>query len=112
MSVNRPTRFWYSSGSIWLMGARRLRRPRLFHEALGELRAGKGVLAITVRTHVVGELLRDRRAADHDLHIVPEARIDEGLDNAPHIGHRRRQERRHAEQGRAVLLDRLDEGVV
>ena len=84
-------------------------RPPLLDQLLGALDRGRGVGRVAVGADRVGVLLGDRRAADHDDHLVPQAgllqRVDVGLEHR----HGRGQERGEADDVGLVLLDRRDE---
>ena len=62
------------------------------------------------RLAVFAEFVVQRCTADeHDV-VVANTLLDHRVDNDLHVRHRRRQERRHAEDVRAMLLERLDVG--
>ena len=64
-------------------------------EPLGKIDALHGVLAVAVCAEVVGELLGQRSAADHDPDHVAQSILLEGVDRPAHVGHCRREQRGH-----------------
>ena len=78
------------------------------HQRLGRLHRDGGVAAIGVGADRLGEGFVQRRAADqHDI-IVAHAFFLKFVDHHFHIGHGGGQQRRHAENLRLVLVDRLE----
>ena len=53
---------------------------RFCHQLFGQGHTGKGVFAVAIGAHVVGEFLRDGSTAAHDLHVVAQIGVDEGFD--------------------------------
>src|SRR3954452_5259440 len=67
------------------------------------------VAAIGIGSARRSELLVERRATDQDDVVIADPAVTECLDDDLHVRHGRRQERRHPEDVRLVLLERGDE---
>ena len=74
---------------------------------LGGLDRDRGVAAVGVGTHRVGEGLVQRRAADQDDIVVADALLLHRVDHDLHVGHGRGEQGRHAQDVGLVLLQRL-----
>ena len=83
-------------------GGRRGGRVRLrAGESQEQIDGRRRVLAVAVGADFVGEHLADRRAADRHLD-VPAAGGFEAVDDGLHVGHRRREQRAHADDRRVA----------
>src|SRR5882762_10503482 len=95
------SRCWYSSGLIF----------RMKSYALVFATTPSNFFAIAVGAHVVGEFLSHRSTANHDLDLIAQIGVNEGLDGLSHVRHRRREQSRHSEQQRVVFFNGLDKAV-
>src|SRR5450759_1561403 len=68
----------------------------------------RGVGRVAVRTNVLGVFLGHRRAANRDVHLVPESRLGEGLDVDLEHRHRGREEGGETHDIGLVVRDGLD----
>src|SRR5687768_13453785 len=66
------------------------------------------VAAVRIGADRLRELLVERRAADEHYVLVAQALLLERVDYDLHVGHRRREERRHPEDIGLVFLERLE----
>ena len=112
----RARRQWSEPSRGHLLEASGLRRrppPRGWpvvapgHEGLGGLDRDRGVAAVGIGADRLGERLVQRRAADqHDV-VVADALLLQRVDHDLHVRHGRGQQRRHAQDVRLVLLERI-----
>src|SRR4051812_32051997 len=81
----------------------------LVDEPARGLRGHSGITTVGIGPDRRPELLVERRATDeHDV-VIADAAVAQCLDHDLHVWHGRRQERRHPEDVRLVLLERGDE---
>src|SRR5215218_997520 len=83
--------------------------PALLEQLLGLLDGGRRVGGVAVGADGVGVLLGDRRAADHDGDLLADAGLLQCVDVRLEHRHRRREERREADDVGLVPMDLLDE---
>ena len=93
-----------SAQALAAAGGRLWRRAM---KRLGGLDRDRGIAAIGVGADRLGERLVQRRAADQDDVVVADAVLLQRVDHDLHVGHGRGQQRRHAEDVRLVLLERV-----
>ena len=79
-----------------LLDLSRLRLFQVCQQLHGQPHARAGVGRVAVGPYHLTLLLRHRRAANHNLHLIPQARFLEGFDIFLEHRHRRRQKRAHA----------------
>ncbi len=88
-----------------------MRFCRLFKEVSGQRYRCQRIFAKTIRTNFVGPALRDRSAANDDLHAWAKSVASDGLDHAFLPGHGGGQQSRNADDVRVNLTGFEGEGL-